>query len=317
LSELGERDREAILLRFMEGGDFEQVGAKLALSANAARMRVDRAVGKLRTVLARRGVTSSAAALAAVLINQSVVAAPAGLVTTVTGAALVGAGAGSGVSAALTFMSLTKIQIGLTSAVLVAGAGFYLVQEKTNLALRHTLTESASHSTDAELAGLREKNRQLSDAAREAAALSVNDAELVRLHAEAARVQSRLENSGQAAQTAAARARSPREVFDLSQLDQIPKLKVPVQPRYPYMMSRAGISGQVTVEFQIDDAGKVAEAHVVRSSQREFEEAALAAINQWKFDPGRKDGRMVNTQATQVIEFKLDAGPAAPLPDWF
>ena len=39
LAELGERDRDAILLRYLEGRDFAQVGEKLSLSDNAARMR--------------------------------------------------------------------------------------------------------------------------------------------------------------------------------------------------------------------------------------------------------------------------------------
>ena len=40
----------------LEGRDFAQVGEKLSLSDNAARMRVDRALDKLRGLLARRGI---------------------------------------------------------------------------------------------------------------------------------------------------------------------------------------------------------------------------------------------------------------------
>lgn len=54
LGELNERDREAVLLRFLQNRDYAAIGARLALSDNAARMCVDRALDKLRTVLARR-----------------------------------------------------------------------------------------------------------------------------------------------------------------------------------------------------------------------------------------------------------------------
>ncbi|MCX6954229.1 MAG: sigma-70 family RNA polymerase sigma factor, partial [Verrucomicrobia bacterium] len=59
IGELGERDREAVLLRFFEGRDFAAIGARLQLSENAARMRVERALDKLHAQLARRGVTST------------------------------------------------------------------------------------------------------------------------------------------------------------------------------------------------------------------------------------------------------------------
>src|SRR4051812_24512782 len=83
LGELNENDREAILLRFFEGRDFAAVGARLNIADNTARMRVERALDKLRTLLERRGVTSTSAALATVLANQAVLAAPVGLAASV------------------------------------------------------------------------------------------------------------------------------------------------------------------------------------------------------------------------------------------
>jgi RNA polymerase sigma factor (sigma-70 family) len=88
LGELSENDREAILLRFFEGRDFASVGEKLSVSDNTARMRVERALDKLRALLERRGVTSTTAALATALANQAVLAAPAGVAAAVTGVAL-------------------------------------------------------------------------------------------------------------------------------------------------------------------------------------------------------------------------------------
>src|SRR4051812_30163799 len=114
IGELGETDREAILLRFFEGRDFASVGAKLRLTDNAARMRVDRALDKLRGLLERRGVSSTTAALATVLGNQAVIAAPVGLAATITGASLAGGLAGAtagGAVVAGTFMTITKLQV--------------------------------------------------------------------------------------------------------------------------------------------------------------------------------------------------------------
>jgi RNA polymerase sigma factor (sigma-70 family) len=82
IDELPESDRTAIVLRFFERRDFRCVGETLATSEDAARMRVSRALDKLRGILSRRGVTVSAVALASLMFDQSVKAAPTGAVAT-------------------------------------------------------------------------------------------------------------------------------------------------------------------------------------------------------------------------------------------
>ena len=96
------------------------------------------------------------------------------------------------------------------------------------------------------------------------------------------------------------------QLFDVSQLDQKPVLRVPVQPTYPYEMSRAGISGTVVVEFIISVNGDVTQVQIIKSTNREFELPAQQAVLKWKFKPGRKNGRAVNVRASQPIEFNLD-----------
>jgi RNA polymerase sigma factor (sigma-70 family) len=90
LDELGDRDRDAVLLRFFENRPFAEIGAALRLTEDAARMRVDRALDKLRAVLARRGITSTAAALALALSQHAAQVKPVGLAGSVAAAALAG-----------------------------------------------------------------------------------------------------------------------------------------------------------------------------------------------------------------------------------
>lgn len=97
-----------------------------------------------------------------------------------------------------------------------------------------------------------------------------------------------------------------KDLFDINNLDQRPVARVQPQPTYPYEMSRAGINGEVVVEFIINTNGDVIQTQVVRSSHREFEQPAMAAVGKWKFKPGRKGGRAVNVKASQLIEFNLD-----------
>lgn len=67
LSRLSSADRDALVLRFLEGREFREVGGALGLSENTARMRVTRALEKLRRVLERRGITSTGTGLGAAL----------------------------------------------------------------------------------------------------------------------------------------------------------------------------------------------------------------------------------------------------------
>lgn len=124
LGQLGDGDREIVLLRFFANLPFAQIGARLSVSENAARMRVDRALERLRGLIARRGITSTTAALAVVLESQATAAGiPAGLTVSVTSTvfALGTAPAGVTAIASLTgFMSSLKLSLGVGAAVLVA-----------------------------------------------------------------------------------------------------------------------------------------------------------------------------------------------------
>ena len=96
------------------------------------------------------------------------------------------------------------------------------------------------------------------------------------------------------------------EVFDISKLDQAPVAKVQARPQYPFEMRRAGIAGEVLVDFIVDSNGDVRNAYSARSSQREFEAAAVQAVSKWKFRPGKKGGRAVNTHMQVPIVFTLN-----------
>jgi len=120
MERLKESDREIMLLRFFQGLTFAEVGAKLELTENAARMRTERALDKLRGHLRARGVTSSAAALGLLLANQAFAAAPAGLAANVTTTALAAAPAGA-FATFVTTLLLNKMAAAVFSAVLAAG----------------------------------------------------------------------------------------------------------------------------------------------------------------------------------------------------
>lgn len=317
LGELGEADREAVLLRFFEGRDFASVGAKLSLAENAARMRVERALDKLHASLARRGVTSTTGALAVALATQAVAAAPLGCAATVTGAALAGATAGVGAGAWVTFMTMTKLQIGIAGAIAVAAATGIAMQGKTNASLRE---EIAGLHQPADIDALRMENERLARVANEVAALRRDDAELARVSEEAAALKVQLQ--AQAARTVAPAKKAAAtavsgEVLPMSKVDRVPTAKFRAMPVYPVELRKAGTEGEATVEFIVDAAGKVRNAQAVKSSDPEFGTAAVEALSKWQFDAGQKGGRAVNTIMTMQIVFagaKEEGSAGTPVP---
>jgi RNA polymerase sigma factor (sigma-70 family) len=105
IHELNERDREAILLHFFDKRTYADLGTKLAITESGARMRVERALEKLRASLGRRGITSTGTALAVALGGQAAAAVPGALATAVTTAALAGAANSGGATLLIRLVS--------------------------------------------------------------------------------------------------------------------------------------------------------------------------------------------------------------------
>jgi protein TonB len=96
------------------------------------------------------------------------------------------------------------------------------------------------------------------------------------------------------------------QIFDISQLDQIPQATVQGRPLYPFEMRRAGITGTVTVEFIVQKNGVVRDAFPLKSTQREFEAEAVKAVMKWRFKPGKRGGADVDTRMRVDIVFSLN-----------
>jgi RNA polymerase sigma factor (sigma-70 family) len=144
MHKLKEADREVVLLRYFQNRSLAEIGRQLGLSEDAARKRVDRALDKLRSLLARRGITA-AGTLASVISANAVQLAPAGSAAAVTGA-LLSATTGTGTTLAIVkIMSMTKP--GVTALVVGVAAALLLQQlsrnslRRENQTLRHQLAQ--------------------------------------------------------------------------------------------------------------------------------------------------------------------------------
>ena len=161
IGQLEAEDRTAILLRFFERKDFHSVGDALGSSEDAARKRVTRAVEKLHGLLKSRGVSLSAAALGTLLATETIQAAPAGLAAIVAGTALAGAASGAGFTATLIKLAtMTKVQVGVLGAVMLAGAtASVVIQHQAQAALQ--AQDASLRQQAAELAQQQVENERL------------------------------------------------------------------------------------------------------------------------------------------------------------
>ncbi|HTB83261.1 MAG TPA: sigma-70 family RNA polymerase sigma factor [Candidatus Sulfotelmatobacter sp.] len=180
MHELKETDRDAILLRYFENRPFAEVGAKLGLNENAARMRVDRAVEKLRAIFGKRGLATTTS-LAPVISANAIQLAPANLAASLTTTAI--SSVGTGITL-FKIMTATKIKIAFATLVAAGVVAAIVMQHQAQEKLR-----GDNAALQEQLAQLQSDNQSLSNrlaSAGDSKKLSVEQfKELLKLRGEA------------------------------------------------------------------------------------------------------------------------------------
>ena len=74
---------------------------------------------------------------------------------------------------------------------------------------------------------------------------------------------------------------------------------------YPEIAKRAGVEGKVYILAFVDETGKVTKAQVLKGIGAGCDEAALKAVEETKFKPGKQRGKAVKVQVSIPIVFKL------------
>jgi len=94
-------------------------------------------------------------------------------------------------------------------------------------------------------------------------------------------------------------------VGNVSNPRMIPDSKV--EPVYPEEARLKSVEGSVILEAVVLKDGTVTVAEILRSTRPGFgfEEAAIAAVSQWRYEPALMDGRPVDVYFTIFVDFKL------------
>lgn len=85
----------------------------------------------------------------------------------------------------------------------------------------------------------------------------------------------------------------------------IPESKI--EPEYPELARVARLEGNVILQAIIHKDGTVGDIEVLRSNRPNmgFEDSAIEAVKQWRYEPALQNGRPVEVYFTVIVEFTL------------
>lgn len=97
----------------------------------------------------------------------------------------------------------------------------------------------------------------------------------------------------------------PKDFPEELRYDTPPTVKRAVACVYPYDLLVAGTTGEAAVAFLVDETGGVQGVTVQKATHPEFGSALKAAMEAWRFEPARKDGKPSRALLSRTQEFNL------------
>jgi RNA polymerase sigma factor (sigma-70 family) len=136
MMQLAQSDRDALVLRFFQNKNSQEIGAAIGMSEDAAKKRVSRAMEKLRNYFFKRGVTSSAATIAGAISANSLPAAPVGLAKSISAVAVTKGVAATASTLTLVNGALKIMAWSTAKTAAVSGAAVILVAATATVILK-------------------------------------------------------------------------------------------------------------------------------------------------------------------------------------
>jgi TonB family protein len=93
---------------------------------------------------------------------------------------------------------------------------------------------------------------------------------------------------------------------DYVYVEELPEAIAKVDPRYPEVAKQKGIEGTVMIQALVAKDGTVTDTRVVKSIP-ELDDAAIAAVRQWRFKPAMTKGQPVAVWVAVPVAFKATA----------
>jgi periplasmic protein TonB len=94
--------------------------------------------------------------------------------------------------------------------------------------------------------------------------------------------------------------------FELSELDEMPRLLSGQPPRYPQDLLRQRVQGLVRLRVLLDENGRVQVQSVISSTHSAFERPAIVAAEAFRYTPPTKNGQPARAVFNLPIQFQLN-----------
>jgi len=96
-------------------------------------------------------------------------------------------------------------------------------------------------------------------------------------------------------------------LFDTGDLDQPLTIISRSPPLYPFRAKAKAIEGWVSVEFTVNEQGRVEDIKIIDAKpEKIFDDSVIQCLATWRFKPGRVNREIVKARARTRIRFKLN-----------
>jgi TonB family protein len=113
-----------------------------------------------------------------------------------------------------------------------------------------------------------------------------------------------LQGCASAPEVSSGAAQAPSvKVYELADVQVIPKVAYAVAPQYPFTLPEAGIHADVILWTVVHADGTVGVVTVETSTNAEFNQSAIDAVKQWRFEPALRSDEPVACRIRVPVEF--------------
>lgn len=92
-----------------------------------------------------------------------------------------------------------------------------------------------------------------------------------------------------------------------------PRRERNAEPDYPAELLARGIEGLVKIRVEVSANGKATRATIEKpSGHRQFDDAAVAAVRNWQFEPALRNGRPIASTIVVPVRFRIERQSAMP-----
>ncbi|NWF83269.1 MAG: energy transducer TonB [Bryobacteraceae bacterium] len=105
---------------------------------------------------------------------------------------------------------------------------------------------------------------------------------------------------------AAQKSKTDEKAYKIGGGVKAPSVISKVEPRYTQEARDAKLQGSVLLAGEINKQGVPENIRVLKGMELGLSESAVAAVKQWKFKPGMKDGKPVRVKANIEVNFRLN-----------